>query len=104
VADGAAERSEYRPTPLDTSAVILDDELVELIEVLAENTHDTWAQARLSAGWRHGPCRDDEERLHPCLLPYADLEEEEKDIDRTIVVATVRALVVLGYELRRRSS
>jgi hypothetical protein len=34
-------------------------------------------------------------------VPYADLSEDEKDIDRDIVVATVRALLALGYEVRR---
>lgn len=91
----------YRPAPLDTSGVRLTEELTRLIETLAENAHDTWAVDRLAMGWRYGPHRDDSAQLHPCLVPYADLSEAEKNIDRDIVAATLRALLALGYELRR---
>jgi hypothetical protein len=83
------------------SGVRLTDELTRLVEVLAENAHDTWAEDRFARGWSYGPHRDDSGQLHPGLVPYADLSEDEKDIDRDIVVATVRALLALGYEVRR---
>jgi hypothetical protein len=91
----------YRPSPIDTSGVRLTEDLTRLVETLAENAHDTWAIDRLTMGWRYGPHRDDSVQLHPCLVPYADLSETEKNIDRDIVVATLRAILALGYELRR---
>lgn len=42
-------------------------------------------------------------RLHPNLVPYDDLSEAEKDIDRDVVVATMRGILAHGYELRRRA-
>jgi hypothetical protein len=97
------ETEGYRPAPLDTSGVRLTGELKQLVERLSENAHDTWAVDRLAMGWRYGPNRDDNARLHPCLVPYAKLSEAEKDIDRDIVVATLCAILTLGYELRRTS-
>jgi hypothetical protein len=91
----------YRPVPLDTSSMQLTGELVGLIEILAENAHDTWAAERLAAGWQYGPQRDDDARLHPCLVPYANLSETEKDIDRKMVLSTVRSIIAYGYELQR---
>ena len=34
---------EYNPQPVDVSKIKLNDDLEELIEVVAENAHDTWA-------------------------------------------------------------
>jgi hypothetical protein len=95
------EDGDYRPRPIDTSRVELTVELAALIEVLAENAHDTWAFERMAAGWRYGPKRDDDALLHSCLVSYANLSETEKDVDRSMVVSTVRAILAHGYELRR---
>ena len=37
----------YEPKPVDTSRVRLTDSLLELTELLAENTHEVWARQRL---------------------------------------------------------
>jgi hypothetical protein len=97
----AAGFTHYRPEPLDTSGVTLTEELLQLIEVLAENVHDTWAATRLSMNWQYGIHHDSGNQLHPCLVPYADLQEDEKDIDRNVVVAIVGSILALGYEIRR---
>lgn len=34
----------YKPQPIDTSGVQLDEEILQLTERLAENAHDIWAQ------------------------------------------------------------
>jgi hypothetical protein len=47
----------YKPRSIDTADVRLDEEIIELIEQLAENAHDVWAQQRLAEGWRYGPHR-----------------------------------------------
>lgn len=99
----AAGGSGYHPEPTDYPGLPLDDELKALIEILAENAHDAWAAARFADGWQNGPRYDDRARLHPNLVPYDDLSEAEKDIDRDVVVATMRGILAHGYELRRRA-
>jgi RyR domain len=47
----------YAPKPFDTSTVELPETLGPLVELLAENAHDTWAQMRIAEGWRYGQCR-----------------------------------------------
>lgn len=90
----------YEPRPIDTSGVSLPDPLVALLEALARNAHDVWAIQRLQAGWRYGIARDDERLLHPCLVPYEELPDEEKEYDRAMVRATIRSILALGYEIR----
>ena len=50
-------------------------------------------------GWRYGPHIDDTEKTHPCLVPYAELSEEEKDIDRNVVVTILYEMHTRGYRL-----
>ena len=91
----------YQPQPLDTSSVTLPPELEALTEYLAENSHDIWATQRMADGWRHGPQRDDASKLHPCLVPYADLPESEKQYDRNVAMETIKAIMALGYRVSR---
>jgi hypothetical protein len=91
----------YVPHPIDTSQVTLDDRQRLLIETLAKNTHDVWAQKRLADGWRHGPNRNDDAKTHPCLVPYSELPESEKDYDRIVVEQVIRAAIALGYRIEK---
>ncbi|MBU0607799.1 MAG: Ryanodine receptor Ryr [Armatimonadetes bacterium] len=91
----------YQPQPLDTSAVTLPAELAALTEYLAENAHDLWAAQRMADGWRYGPQRDDDRKLHPCLVPYADLPDSEKQYDRSTAMETIKAILLLGYRIEK---
>jgi len=44
----------YKPGPLDLSAITLTPKLEELVDQLAENTHNIWAKERISEGWTYG--------------------------------------------------
>ena len=53
------EKETYTPAPLDTSGEVLPEALTSLVEALAKNVHEVWAQSRLAEGWRYGERRDD---------------------------------------------
>ena len=89
----------YRPAPADTSGIAITEDILDLTELLARNTHANWAHQRLSDGWRWGPARDDEKREHPCLVAYDDLPEREKEYDRRTALETVRLMLALGYRI-----
>lgn len=91
----------YDPTPIDTSKVALSDDLLQLTEKLAENAHDVWARERMQEGWTHGARRDDEHKKHPCLVPYGELSEAEKRIDRSVAMTTLKAILALGFEIKK---
>jgi len=42
------------PKPVDTSGETLSQDIVELTELLARNTHDIRARLRISEGWIYG--------------------------------------------------
>lgn len=89
----------YLPQPIDTSAVALPAELNELAEVIAKNVHEVWAAGRLADGWMYGETRDDERKLHPCLVPYEQLPESEKEYDRHTAQETLKLIVKLGFTI-----
>lgn len=88
--------------PIDASRVQLRPELLELTEVLARHVHETWVRMRLDEGWTLGPRRDDDRREHPCLIPYAELPDIEKEIDRQMTLATLKVMIALGFDISRR--
>jgi len=87
----------YTPQPLDTTDTELPTSLAALMEKLAENTHEVWAVERIRQGWAYGPKRDDEAKQHPCLLPYDQLPDDEKEFDRKTAAETIKAILSLGY-------
>lgn len=90
----------YTPNPIDTSNVVLPKELLELTEKIAENVHEVWAQGRIKEGWTYGPKRDDSTKETPCMVPYSELSESEKEYDRNTAMETIKLIVSLGYEIR----
>lgn len=89
----------YTPCPIDTSDVQLPEELLKLTEQIAEQVHETWALARANDGWTYGSQRDDTKKETPCLVPYGQLPEKEKEYDRNTALATVQLIVKLGYTI-----
>ena len=68
----------YLPQPMDTSDVVLPDQLNDLVEQMAKNVHEVWAKSRMEQGWTYGAERNDALKHHPCLVAYEDLPEVEK--------------------------
>ena len=91
----------YEPKPIDTSDVILSKEILDLCEKLAENTHDVWAVSRLAQGWTQGEKRDDVLKQTPCLVPYNDLPDSEKEYDRNTALETIKLIIKLGFKITR---
>jgi len=89
----------FIPTPLDTSDVVLPQELQNLAETIAAQVHDVWAQNRLREGWTYGPERNDTLRQTPCLVPYEQLPEEEKAYDRNTAFNTLKLICKLGFKI-----
>jgi len=55
------------------------------VEELAEMEHNRWMAERLMDGWRWGVERDNMKKFHPDILPYQQLRESVKELDRNVV-------------------
>ena len=69
----------------------------QLLEKLAEQVHITWMNQRVKDGWTYGQTRNDEKKQTPCIVPYKNLPEIEKEYDRNTVKTTIKALYSLGF-------
>lgn len=93
------EEKKYIPNPIDTTDVVLSEELEQLVEQMSKNVHDVWAETRIKQGWTYGEQRNDELKTHPCLVSYEELPEEEKEYDRNTSIGTLKLIMKLGFKI-----
>jgi len=53
----------------------------DTILLLAQNEHIRFMNERTAAGWVYGPVRDNEKKIHPLLVDWDKLPDEEKQKD-----------------------
>lgn len=94
----------YTPNPANTQLIMLPDDLRPLIEKMAENVHEVWARNRMNEGWTYGPVRDEANKKHPCLVPYDELPESEKEYDRATSQETLKLILKLGFTITKTPS
>lgn len=95
-------KNSYVPQPINTKDVVLPEELNALAEDIAKNVHEVWAAGRMQNGWTYGKKRNDAEKVHPCLVPYEELSEEEKTYDRNTSIETIKLILKLGFRIITR--
>ncbi|KAE8585800.1 hypothetical protein XENTR_v10021457 [Xenopus tropicalis] len=86
----------FVPCPVDTVQIVLPPHLERIREKLAENIHELWALTRIEQGWTYGTVRDDNKRLHPCLLDFHNLPEPERNYNLQMSGETLKTLLALG--------
>ncbi|XP_075211293.1 ryanodine receptor [Lycorma delicatula] len=89
----------YKPAPLDLTAITLNPKMEELVDQLAENTHNLWAKERIQQGWTYGLNEDPDMLRSPHLVPYSKVDDAIKKANRDTASETVRTLLVYGYNL-----
>lgn len=95
------EKKIYTPQPVDTKDVVLPEELMGLAEEIAKNVHEVWSAGRMKDGWTYGEERNDAELKHPCLIPYEELTEVEKEYDRNTSQETLKLIMKLGFKITK---
>jgi hypothetical protein len=51
-------------------------------------SHESWMDQKIADGWKYGPTKDPEAKIHPCIVPFEKLpvEQQAKDfIFRAVV-------------------
>ena len=72
-----------------------------LVEQMSKNVHDVWAETRIAQGWTYGEQRDDVQKKHPCLVPYEELPDSEKEYDRNTSIGTLKLILKLGFKITK---
>ncbi|MEM2695607.1 MAG: RyR domain-containing protein [Thermoproteota archaeon] len=72
----------------------------EELEMLAKALHDRWMEEKLRQGWTYGPVKNIEKKTHPDLIPYEDLPEDKKELDRMYIRDFLKILDNAGFVLQ----
>lgn len=76
-------------------------ETLEALSCLSDMEHRRWMAFYRLGGWKYGPVRQDDLRIHPSIKPYGQLGQAEKNKDRRTVRAIRKQLLNAGYTLRK---
>lgn len=88
----------YEPKPIPFSQS-MPEEIEAYMEWIGEQIHERWASNRMQEGWSHGCQYDGEQKRHPCLIPYDQLPESEKEYDRSTARHTIQLLLHAGFQI-----
>jgi KaiC/GvpD/RAD55 family RecA-like ATPase len=69
------------------------------VEVMAEMEHARWNVERLLDGWKKGASRDVTKKISPYIVPWSELPDEIKEIDRDTVSKIPELLAKVSIEI-----
>lgn len=101
------ENKVYEPHPINLEDIEIGEDLLDLIEPIAENLHDVWAEDKLMQGIRYAPLDNNghEKPGHNhYLVPFSQMTEEEKQPDIKSARQTLKLLKRLGFSIARNGS
>ena len=64
---------------------VIERQMGEVRSRSPEELHGSWMQSYITMGWVYGEKYDREMRVHPDLVPYADLGQLERDKDAVFI-------------------
>ncbi|KAG6954114.1 hypothetical protein JG688_00012516 [Phytophthora aleatoria] len=85
-----------RSAPFPVDHVQLSWDVMILIDLLAENSHEVWATEYAAKGWRLGAKFDEDAKTHPSLKSYMLLDELDKTLTRESVTSVLKSCIYLG--------
>ncbi len=75
----------------------------EEIEIMARMEHERWMQERIKQGWRYeNRDKDIKRKISPHLVPWDELSEEARELDRSTVKEMARFLALAGLQVCRK--
>ena len=74
---------------------LTDEEYTKMMRV----EHDIWLRGRLLSGYQYAECSNDRLRLHRDILPFDQVPEEDRELDRALAQSVAATLRRHGYVL-----
>jgi hypothetical protein len=71
------------------------------LELLAKQEHNLWMKERKNWGYVPGKIRSDYFKIHPCMVEYSSLSEEDKNKDRDTIRKYPEFLEGSGFKIIR---
>jgi hypothetical protein len=75
----------------------------EEIELMSMMEHESWMRDRIPEGWIFAPgLRNDRKKTNPLLVPWGQLQEDEKEKNRGQIRELPPILARAGFQIHRR--
>lgn len=91
----------YAMVPADYEGDAVESLPLNIIEQYAIMEHDDWVAGKELFGWKYAPVRNDEKRLHDCLLPWEELPENQRKKDRDTARNVIKLAGLAGMKVIR---
>jgi len=62
-------------------------------------SHESWMAEKAANGWVFGEKKDSEAKTHPCMVPYDQLSEDQKQKDFLFVSTVLAMAMALGHQV-----
>ncbi|KAK6541115.1 hypothetical protein TWF694_008488 [Orbilia ellipsospora] len=82
---------------------ILEEFSEDQLEFLGEVEHNRWAAERIKSGWQASGQRNSTTQQTPFFVPYSELEQKWKDVDKDMVKGVPELLRKSGYRIYKKS-
>jgi len=93
----------YRVAPLHDwdveNLTFSEDKQDDDVSLMARMEHEHWCREKKAAGWKFGLERDPEKKTNPCLLPWEELPEGEKEKNRKTIRDLPGLLARAGFQI-----
>lgn len=91
ITHGDMSQSPWETAPPNIRASAIDGVKLALGGATPEQQHENWLKFKIGDGWVFGPVKDAEKKAHPCLVPYGELPEMQRQKD-VLYVGVVRGM------------
>ena len=71
----------------------------DTVLLLAKNEHNRWMKERSETGWEYGLGRDDKKKIHPLMVAWNKLPDEEKQKDINVAKNIIPLLKSIGLRV-----
>jgi hypothetical protein len=93
----------YRIAPLHDWDVenlkFKEDKIVNEVALMAQMEHEHWCQEKIAAGWKNGLKKDQKQKTNPSILPWDELPESGKEINKKYIRDLPRLLARAGFQV-----
>lgn len=88
----------------DNTKSAQQQELSRLSNMLAANSHQTWAQHQIKDGWVWGPESDFGLKVNSMLCPFEELDEKTKHSNCHSAMSTLDTILQINYTFERKAA
>ncbi|MBQ6219652.1 MAG: hypothetical protein IJJ47_07975 [Methanosphaera sp.] len=73
----------YDVVSKDSKGEVVEELDEDVLEYMGKREHEAWCKLRINLGWKYGKERNDELKINPNLVPWDELPDSHKTLNKT---------------------